>query len=369
MRVQSVSTYEHWQEFAGSWNLLTRGIPFRGWEWLSTWWRHYGTHGELMVLVVLDERGTLVGAAPWYIEQAGTRGRIVRMIGSGEVCSDYPTLLCTPESEDLVAEAVGKWLIDEGAMLRWDVLEMDCVPSTDSVMKKLMEHLENAGCLVMKTPGHNLWQITLPATWKEYLAQLSKSHRKQISRLLREYCDTGRARLEIAQSRAELHRAMDLLMNLHQRRWQIAGESGVFSSERFTNFLHDVAIELQNSQILKLSVLELNGVPAAVDFHLVNATTNFVYQGGIEPDLLPESPGKLLTALLIQEAIVSGRQSFDFLRGDEPYKPHFRAIPIETTNFHIVPKRAGAQLRHGLWMTGLAVKSLVKSGLSLAGRS
>ena len=39
----------------------------------------------------------------------------------------------------------------------------------------------------------NCWRIELPATWDEYLATLSKSHRKQIRRLERDVFETGRA--------------------------------------------------------------------------------------------------------------------------------------------------------------------------------
>lgn len=366
MLIRSISTPQQWQALANRWNLLTRGNPFRGWDWLSTWWKHYGIWGELAVVAAFDDHENLVGAAPWYIEQIASRGRILRMIGTGEACSDYPTLLCTPEFEDQVAAAIALWLTGE-FQTRWDLLEMECVPGNDSASRKLIENLEQAGCSVMTSPGPNLWNIDLPTNWPEYLAQLSKSHRKQINRLIRNYCDTGRAKIVFAQDEAQLEWAMALLVDLHQRRWRLAGKAGVFASQRFSDFLHDVALRLLATQALNLCVLELDGQPAAVDFHLLNSAANFVYQGGIEPEFAEDSPGKLLTALLIKEAIETGRISFDFLRGDEAYKPHFRALPSETVNLQVVPNRAAAQFRHGLWMTGLAMKNLVKSGLSLTG--
>ncbi len=367
MRVVPISSPERWQAFAAPWNLLTHGVPFRGWEWLSTWWRHYGAGRELAVLAVVDDCGTIVGAAPWYVEHIGSRGRVLRTLGAGEVCSDYATVLCTPDFEHQVSAVLAQWLVGASESLRWDVLELECVSASDSAITKLVEHLESAGCSLLRTPGENLWSVPLPATWEEYLMRLSKSHRKQIQRLLRGQCDTGRARLVTVQDETQVRRGMELLVELHQRRWQLAGKPGVFASESFSKFLHDVAGQLLQVQALQLSVLELDGRPAAVDFHLVNSAANFVYQGGFEPQLADQSPGKLLTALLIKEAIASGRRTFDFLRGDEPYKSHFRALPTGTINLHVVPKRAAAQLRHGLWMTGVAVRNLVKSGMSLTG--
>ena len=319
------------------------------------------------MLAVVDDHNVIVGAAPWYVEQVGSRGRVLRVLGAGEVCSDHATVLCSPEFEHQVSEALAQWLISADNSLHWDVLELECVSARDSAILKLVGHLDSGGCSLLTTPGQNLWSVPLPTTWRGYLAQLSKSHRKQINRQLRKQWDSGRARLIVAQDDAQLRRGMELLVDLHQRRWQLVGKRGVFASQRYSNFLHEAAVRLLQVQALQLSVLELDGRPAAVDFHLVNAGANFVYQGGIEPQLVDESPGKLLTALLIQDAIAAGRQTFDFLRGDEPYKPHFRARPTKTTNMYVVPRRVAAKLRHGLWVTGVAVRSLVKSGRSLTG--
>jgi hypothetical protein len=317
------------------------------------------------VVAVFDERDTLVGAAPWYVEHSGSRGRVLRLLGAGEVCSDHVTLLCPQEFEHSISEVLARWLTDAKNPLHWDLLELECVSVRDSAIRTLVGHLESAGCSLLILPGQNLWSVSLPATWGDYLAQLSKSHRKQINRLLRKQLDTGRARLTIARDEVELRRGMELLVDLHQRRWQLAGERGVFASQRYSSFLHETAARLLGEQALQLSVLELDGRPAAVDFHLVNQDANFVYQGGIEPDLADESPGKLLTALLIQDAIAAGRQAFDFLRGNEPYKPHFRARPIPTSNLYVVPRRIAAKLRHGLWMTGVAVRNLVAAAMGV----
>jgi CelD/BcsL family acetyltransferase involved in cellulose biosynthesis len=131
--------------------------------------------------------------------------------------------------------------------------------------------------------------------------------------------------------------------------------------------LRDVAPLLLRTNALQLSLLNLDGRCAAVDFHLVNSDTNYVYQGGIEPELTQHSPGGLLTALLIRDAIARGRRHFDFLRGDELYKPHFRAKPTATHDHYIVPRFVGSQIRHGVWLAGNMLRSLVRTGMTLTG--
>ena len=52
----------------------------------------------------------------------------------------------------------------------------------------------------------------------------------------------------------------------------------------------------------------------------------YVYQAGIDPQRLADEPGHLITAATVKRAIEQGGRAVDFLRGDEPYKAHFRAL-------------------------------------------
>ena len=69
----------------------------------------------------------------------------------------------------------------------------------------------------------------------------------------------------------------------------------------------------------------MDGEPRRRRIHLASDDVTYVYQGGIEPAFLHESPGALVTAIVLQRAIEQGGRAVDFLRGDEPYKQHFRA--------------------------------------------
>jgi CelD/BcsL family acetyltransferase involved in cellulose biosynthesis len=52
-----------------------------------------------------------------------------------------------------------------------------------------------------------------------------------------------------------------------------------------------------------------------------------LYNSGYDPQFFPLSPGNVLTAYTIQDAIRLGRARYDFLRGDEIYKFRFGAQP------------------------------------------
>ncbi|HID76823.1 MAG TPA: hypothetical protein EYP56_12615, partial [Planctomycetaceae bacterium] len=143
MRVVRYVNIEDLKRLSAQWDRLARGVPFRTWAWASTWWRHYGSDApsrgadpELFVLVVFDDAGRPVGIAPWYCCTSLAHGRIVRFLGSGEVCSDYLSLLCLPGSESLVATAVAEWLADgrRKRQDRWDLIELAGVDASDATV-------------------------------------------------------------------------------------------------------------------------------------------------------------------------------------------------------------------------------------------
>ena len=88
---------------------------------------------------------------------------------------------------------------------------------------------------------------------------------------------------------------------------------------------------------------------------------------GMEPDAAACSPGRLAHLATIQRAIRQGHRALDLLRGDEPYKAHWRARPHPMVRLRVVPARVGPQLRHGLWAAGRHMKEWIKKGLRVVG--
>ena len=191
MKTIELTTLDQLEPWAQPWNELSGGIPFRRYQWLAGWWRHYGGGRDLCVVGVVDASGSLAGLAPWLIEDRGVRGRVIQFLGTGEVCSDYLSVLTAPGKEDEVTDTLAEWLT--GQSHRWDLLQLSGVDAQDRAVAQLAEHLWARGNTIYRQAGPNCWRIELPQTWDEYLASLSKSHRKQVRRLQRRVIESGRA--------------------------------------------------------------------------------------------------------------------------------------------------------------------------------
>ena len=362
------------EPYASAWNCMSRGVPFRRWEWLASWWKHYGTNRQLYLLLVMHEE-QLVAVAPWYMETTTSRGRVLHMLGDGEVCSDYLSILSTPEWTDAATEAMAHWLTmaanvpaASSPSAAWDLLELRGLAATDPSTAALIAHLVECGNAVHREAGPNCWRIELPSDWDIYLKSMSKSHRKQIRRADSRAFETGKVQHRIISSLdPQFAMAWHTLIDLHQRRRLSLGEPGCFASSAFSGFLRDAVAAMLPAGLVELHLLESETGPIAAELHFLGNEVVYAYQAGIDPAATEDEPGRLMNIATLRRAMELGRRGFDFLRGDEPYKPHWRGEPHALLDLRVVPRKTSAQLRHGMWMASGTVKNWVRSGMQLTG--
>ncbi|MGA2619119.1 MAG: GNAT family N-acetyltransferase [Thermoguttaceae bacterium] len=368
MRIVLFSRLDELVPYAETWDRLAAGVPFCTWAWMSCWWEHFGPAAgrggkgrRLTVLGVFDSADRMLALAPWHVERSRTHGRVLRWLGSGEVCSDYLGLLCQPAAEEPVAEALADYLLGQadtgsGADLPWDLLAVEGVEAGHLPTARLVEQLARRGCLVHAGSPVNFWRIDLPDSWEAYLAMLSRPHAKRLRHLDRAVFQTGRGAVHRVQSAGQLPQAIEILTRLHQRRWNARGRPGCFASASYAEFHRALMPKALAQGQLRLQWLELDGRPAAAEYHLAGGGITYAYQSGIDPERLAAQPGRLLSLATLRRTIEEGGRAFDFLRGDEPYKAHLRATPRPGLSLRIVPARAAARLRHRLWLAGRKVK-------------
>ena len=346
-----------------TWNRLAGDVPFRQWEWLDSWWRHYrNASAEPFVLTARGDDGELAGIAPWYLQRSSLRGRVVRALGSGEVCSDYVSLLAEDANRQAVARSFAEWLATDGAG-SWDLIHLDGIPPDDVATDTLVDELAQRGHEIHVRQTISSWRIALPATWPEYVSQLSRTRRERVKQLSRRVFDAGRAVSRFATTDAELEQGWRILVDLHQRRRESLGQPGCFSSPRFAAFHADAARRMFQLGRLRLHWIELDGRPVAVEYALTGGDTVYYYQSGLEPSVIEERPGWLNLIGSIRAAIDEGYTNFDFLRGDEAYKASWRGQQVPLREIRIVGRHRSARWRHRAWLQASSAKRHLRAGL------
>jgi hypothetical protein len=379
MRVFRANTLDELDPFAEAWDRLAGGMPFRSWTWLSTWWRHYGDdrgdRRQLCVLCVTDHQDRLVGVAPWYICHSGAWGGVLRFLGTGEVCSEYLSVLCLPGFEGEVAQSLADWLVahvsgdsesdaaTDASWNGWGLLELMDVDRNDPVVGRLSERLADGGSSIHRREGVSCWRAELPTTVDEYLANLSKHARNRFRRVRREILDSGLATLRTARNTTDLSDGFETFIDLHQLRRRALGQPGCFTSPRYNAFHREAARRMFMAGHAQLHVLHRDGRPIAAEYQLCGDGVVHAYQTGIDPARLDLAPGRVCQIAILCWAIENGYRAYDMLRGDEPYKMHWRPRRVATLETRVIAPRTGARLCYAAWRAGADTKDWLKKGL------
>lgn len=273
--------------------------PFQSPEWLSTLYQ-FRKRGFKALLGY--EGNDLVAALP--LKCSVGMWSCWRPFGVGP--SDYlaPLAKSSNHLEDLY-----QFLIDQRETT---LVDFHQIPNDHPFSNcfEVEKSISQARCLI----------LDLPPSYDEYVTGLSKSLRYDVRRI------GGKA---FAEKNAEIiwlddtnrSQFADSFFELHKLRWKSRGLPGAFigSSEKFQRSW----ITNPNSSVV-MNMLLVDGRPAGIIYGMKHGSTMYFYQAGMDPAVSTLSPGTVLVAKLIEKAIEQRCTTFDFMRGDEPYKRRWK---------------------------------------------
>lgn len=324
------------------WNELLQACScdclFLAWEWIDTWWLHLAGNRKLHVIAVrLD--GRLIAIAPLALRPASIRRmmpwRVLEFLGSGSVGADYLSFLIRPGHEDRAVREIALCLTRFGRMLELVRVEKSSVP-----MAALSRQLQEAGWKsVSQTTNYCPNSILSGHTWETYLESLSPAHRVNLGKMLRRLHKDFEVTLHRAGNEAECHWAMDEFIRMHLRRWSGKGGSTALNEQSLIDFHRAFAGVSLSRGWLRLYTLMLDGNAAASLYVFKYGNTYYHYQSAFDPDYRKYSPGTVIVALAIKDAIEDGAMEFDFLHDDEPYKYLWARQERELIRLELYPPR------------------------------
>lgn len=296
--------------------------------WAQVWWRHFGDSGRLRLFVIREQNGTLVGLAPMYLSMDEGGAPVLRYLGGVDVSDYLDALAADGYEEEVVSSLLAAWA--DGRCSGACQIDLRAVPHASPLREAFSRLAPAAGFKFQVERDEVCPVITLPDTWEGYLAQLDGKQRRELRRKVRKAGhDVLVSWYQVRNGPPSgLDEAMETFFDLHARS---DPTKAAFMTPRMRAFFRDVAHLAAREGWLALSVLLVNGQPAATYFTFDYENQILLYNSGHDPTLVPEmSPGWVLLAYGIEHAINLGRQRFDFLRGEEDYKFRFggQAEPV-----------------------------------------
>jgi len=231
---------------------------------------------------------------------------------AGGDLTDEQDVVAPAGQERMVATAVGGWIAGEAPRR----IRLEFVPEDGPTLEVVAAVLTERGYNVDRSRLITSPRLALPADFETYVQGLGKKERHELRRKIRRLENATGASFRWA-SDAERGATLDRFFALHRLS---RGEKADFMTPDVERFFRDIADALAPLGRLRLGVLRAHDEDAAVLFAFAYRGTLALYNAAYDPALASLSIGIVGHAWAIREAIGERFDTYDLLRGDEPYK-------------------------------------------------
>ncbi|MBN0046402.1 GNAT family N-acetyltransferase [Streptomyces actuosus] len=342
-------------EFAGlaaEWGGLYRrcgtATPFQSHAWLWSWWQSYGRPGRLRLLLVRAggtagaaaggaARGELVAAAPLTV----VRRPLPALVPLGGAISDYGDVLIDDEHGEPAAAALTGALAAAAGTVLIDLREVRPGAAAERIYDRWAgprRRLADSVCL------------ELPAVPMDGLVSRLPSAKAQqrVRAKLRKLDALGVERRTVHADEAD--KALRRLLELHRLQWQGRGVTGEHLQERFQEHLVRAAGEMVRSGDAAVTEFRLEDDVVAVDLTLLAPRLIGGYLYGAHPCLRER---RVDVAVMLLDACTErlaggGHTTLSLLRGEEPYKHHWRPETVPNARLLLARRRTAPLLAAAL---------------------
>ena len=278
--------------------------PFARPDWMRAWWAAFGGPGPMRLLTVRD-RGALRALIPLAFRRGSVR---------------YPANDHTP-FVSILADGIRPRAVAADGLMRLNALDIR-VPELRSDGDSLRELTAAAG-------RHGYRIHVRPAAAAPYLdldgiadplACLSAKRAKDLRRLRRRLAEAGDLRVRVHTRSDGLGAKLDEAFATEALQWKGAAGTAIRSSAVLDGFYRRVAVDAARRGSLRLVYLELDGRVVSFGLGLRIGGVSYALKAGFDPRFARYSPGHLLIAEELRQALVDGGGRFEFLGNSEPYK-------------------------------------------------
>ncbi|MFE9661852.1 GNAT family N-acetyltransferase [Streptomyces sp. NPDC005955] len=324
---------------AGAWQRLFdrchAATPFQHHAWLHSWWQSYGRPGRLRVVLV-REAGELVGAAPLTL----VRHPFPALVPLGGALADHGDVLLDDARAAPAASALARGIAGAARGAVVDLREVRPGAAAEQVYAAWSgpkRRLADSVCLELPA-----------APLEELVGRLARPRAQRVRAKLRKLDALGvRSRVVTA---GEVPGALAALVALHRLQWQGRKVTPEHLRPRFAAHLERAVVPMVRSGHAAVTEFRLDGEVVAVDVTLLAPGFAGAYLYGAHPGLR-ERKADVATMLLRSGARLPTRDGtggpgvLSLLRGDEPYKHHWRPTPVVNQRL-LLARRRGAP-----WLT------------------
>lgn len=303
------------------WNQLAKqngtNTIFHTYEWNRCWWDVFKEDHELFVIVAKDDE-ELVGLAPLMVvreNKLSGQQKVIQFIGTG--MSDYCDFLAKDNDTDILSNMVD-FLFESSD--QWDQMRFVGIPGHSKTGKVINERLEKHG---LKTffVHYSDCPVLIIRDNLQYARDVS--NKKSLLRRRNHFRKLGAYEVLHLVDQVEIEKYLHSFFEQHISRWKDSGTPSLFLQRNNRRFYEELVKNICVNQWLIFTVIKSRGVEIAFHFGFDYNNTFIWYKPTFSPLVAQNSPGQVLLKELLDYAITTGKDEFDFTVGNEPFKKRF----------------------------------------------
>lgn len=330
MQVDVITEPKRLAELRENWDRLYESDPeaqfFLSWTWLSRYLRLYDGTWFILAARHGGPGSPYVGLMPLRLRTRmnNKSGHFFNEINmAGNYAADYTGALCAPSHAGRTMQAFARHLCGMG----WTRLNLENVRMSTGRLKAFLAAFPDETLALREFSRVNkadnvdncrCFAATLPDSFETYLDKvLSTNTRQKLRRFLRKV-DAGELRITEADALTS-HRHIETLLEFWRLKW------GERKGGRLTSILRHNRVVLRDgfdAGALYMPVLWQGDRPLGAVASFVDPVkkTMLFFIAGRDETVTSIPVGLILHGHSIRTAIGRGFATYDFLRGDEPYK-------------------------------------------------
>jgi CelD/BcsL family acetyltransferase involved in cellulose biosynthesis len=339
MRIEAITTMQTLERLRQDWDAVYDSDGeaqfFLSWPWMSNRLRSLSTPWIVLAARPEADPASCVAFFPLAVRAVRNGGGPQRELRTaGSPVADYTGFVCRPEHEAPAFLAFAEALRRLRQRLPWDRLNLAGLRASERRLQPFLSSFARAGFELTGRRADNgdgvdnavCPYVPLPGDWEHYLAaSVGAATRQKIRRFLRRIEGSGELRITEATPET-VEEDIESLLRMWQAQWAERKRDG---AERIRAQTSAMLLRCFEDGSLFLPTLRWNGTPVGALAILVDRVKRsyLFYIGGRDQSFTSLPPGFCLHAVAIRHAIARGFATYDFLRGDEPYKFLFGAQP------------------------------------------
>jgi len=307
---------DEWEELERYANDLT---VFQTWVFQYYTWRIFTDKVSLNLILMREKTGKLVGCLP-----LGTQTHKMGPLKIKILCfccikyCDFQNFIIHKDYETQVFSTLADWFMANRT--QWDLIQFKLLRDDFSLINKRQLFIDRINNYIKIEKTGLAPYISIQNNWTNFQDALSskraKSLRYEVKNLFRQFD----GKFEGFDKGEGLDAALTQMMDLHQKRIRQKHQLGAFATEQVRKGFRELVHELEKKGYITIHTIAAKEQTIAAIGSFVFDKKISYFQGGFDPEYFRLSPGKVVLALRVTEAIEKKAKEFDFLFGDEDYK-------------------------------------------------